>query len=1524
MSFQTSASHLRSDIFASITSRPGRMLALVLPLLVSIFLMLPASKRTTPVARQSIGLTETSDTTIAAKKIATTTQAGIREAYGKLPLSFEANEGQAAPRVKFVARGSGYGLSLTQTGATLTLNKKATRQTSRDSVDEREMMGLASRTRQPAPAVLRLQLKGADPDPRVMGTDELAGKVNYLTGADSKRWRTNIQTYARVRYEQVYKDIDLVYYGNQGQLEYDFEIAPGGNPDDIRLAFEGMQRLALDEKGDLLLKMKDGDVRWHKPVVYQEVNGARREIAGRYVIENRGREVRFKVGAYDANRPLVIDPTLVYSTYFGGYLTEEGNSIAFDSSGSAYITGSANNFSSGFYDDTFVTKLNAVGTAIIYSTYLGGNDEDIGYGIGVDASGNAHVTGQTCSDDFPVLNAYQPTRANSCDAFIMKLDASGSGLLFSTYLGGMNRDVSGSIALDPAGNAYITGYTYSYNFPTLNAAQSSKSGRPTFKSTDGGNSWNEAAQGLTASFINALLLDPANPGTVYAGTDLGVYKSTNGGSTWSSSNNGILNHDDIRAMVFDPTNSSTLYAASFLSDCVYKSTDAGNNWTSSCGDGNYNLSIAPMYALAIDPTNPATLYAGGGSLDYISKSTNGGKTWQAINTGIQPTPIRALAVDPTTAATIYAGGASGIIYKTTDGGGHWVSKKSTTFVLALAIDPANASTVYAATTQGVLKSTNAGDTWTSVNNGLSVTYGAATFIPSVYSLAISKTAPQIIYAGTRYGGVFKSTDGGANWSQANPGLTNNFITALAVNPATPSIVYAGSNSGADAFVAKFNPAGSLLYSTYVGGNESEIGNGIAVDASGNAYIAGMTSSLNFPTLNPFQSSIKDTSDAFIAKLNSGGSAFSYSTYLGGDGNDQAWAIAVDSAGSAYVTGQTLSPNFPTTAGAFDTTCGPGGGCAGTPSSSSTFTDAFVTKLTPAGSALAYSTFLGGSSTDIGYAIALTSDRRAYVAGSSTSPDFPTVNPYQASRSSGQDVFVSRLNSAGSALDYSTYLGGPSDDNAYGIAVDAAGSAYVTGTTKGTFPTVTPLQSNPGGGFSDAFILKLVEPSSLLFLAGHVKDTRGHDIAGVTITLSGSKSATMQTDSHGNYRFEGLEPGGSYTVTPSKQDYIFTPATLSFNNMTQDQIADFTGEPPSIQFVLADYVTNEVDNFKSIEVFRKGNIAGAASVDYATSDGTANQRTDYTPASGTLSFAPGELSKSFTVLIKNNEIDDGDRTVNLTLSNPSGAVLGTPAMAVLTILDDDPTPPNPIDDAQTFVRQQYADFLNRLPDAGGLDYWTNEITRCGSDAQCIHDRRVGVADAFFFEPEFQQTGAYIYRIYKAALGLKPTYVQFINDRGRVVAGPGLDQSKTDYALYFVQHDSFVSLYPRFQTADAFVDALLASIKQNSNVDLSSQRASLVALYDGTDDGRAAILRRVADTQAFIDGEYNRSFVLMEYFGYLRRDPDPGGYDFWLAQVNKFPLRDVGIQHAMACSFITSAEYQTRFSPVVTHTNRECPQ
>jgi hypothetical protein len=273
----------------------------------------------------------------------------------------------------------------------------------------------------------------------------------------------------------------------------------------------------------------------------------------------------------------------------------------------------------------------------------------------------------------------------------------------------------------------------------------------------------------------------------------------------------------------------------------------------------------------------------------------------------------------------------------------------------------------------------------------------------------------------------------------------------------------------DAFVTRLNPTGSaLVYSTFLGGGNNDTGSGIAVDKVGNVYVTGQTFSAEFPTTpGAFQTkcgSCGDISDAFVTKLNVTGSALVYSTFLGGSNYDFGNGIAVNAAGNAYVTGLTYSIDFPTTPSVFQTTCG--GGCAGG------WYDAFVTQVNPAGSALIYSTYLGGSSGDDGAAIAVDRSGNAYVTGFTKSTDFPTMTPLQSVLRGTNDAFVTKINSSGSALLYSTYLGGSADDFGTGIAVDTYGSAYVTGyTTSTNFPTVKPLQAT-NGGLSDAFVVKL--------------------------------------------------------------------------------------------------------------------------------------------------------------------------------------------------------------------------------------------------------------------------------------------------------------------------------------------------------------------------------------------------------------------------------------------------------------------
>ena len=393
-------------------------------------------------------------------------QPAIEVAYGNLPLSFEPNQGQTNSQVEFLSRGRGYTLFLTATEAVLSLPKPTAAKTN-ETEDSGDTTGV----------VLRMRLVGANPSPRVSGLKQLPGRSNYFLGNDPSKWRTNVPTYAKVQYEDVYPGVDLVYYGNQRQLEYDLIVAPGSDPEAIHLAFEGADKLQKGVQGHLALHTAAGQVRLQKPLVYQETDGIRQEIPAAYVL-NGGRQVGFEVGAYDADKPLIIDPVLSYSTYLGGNGVDRGFAIAVDGAGNAYVTGGANstNFPTlnpfqavfpGGPVDAFVTKLNAAGSALVYSTYLGGSSDDRGFDIAVDSSGNAYVTGQTDSGDFPRIVPIQVLNRGLSDAFVTKLNAAGNDLVYSTYLGGSSSDFGFGIAVDASGNAHVTGQTNSTDFPTV-------------------------------------------------------------------------------------------------------------------------------------------------------------------------------------------------------------------------------------------------------------------------------------------------------------------------------------------------------------------------------------------------------------------------------------------------------------------------------------------------------------------------------------------------------------------------------------------------------------------------------------------------------------------------------------------------------------------------------------------------------------------------------------------------------------------------------------------------------------------------------------------------------------------------------------------------------------------------------------------------------------------------------------------------------------------------------------------------
>jgi RHS repeat-associated protein len=601
-----------------------------------------------------------------------------------------------------------------------------------------------------------MRLIGANPAAPASGTDQLPGISNYFIGSDPRKWYTDIPNYARVQVHNAYPGIDLTYSGNQRQLEYTFTVAPGADPGRIRLAHDGVLPPTLDAQGKLHLGFDTKEVFQAAPTLYQIVNGVRRTVSGGFTLLPGG-QVGFQVGAYDATRPLVIDPTINYfTTFLGGSSDDVGNAIAVDDAGSTYVTGwtgstdfpTLSPFQSSLAggNDVFVSKMNAAGTALLYSTYLGGSAGDAGYGIAVDSAGDAYVTGTTASSDFPVTSG---TTANLPVAFVTKLNPSGNGRVYSLFLDPYTGSTYGSgtsgnaIAVDSSGAAYVTGYK-----------------------------WLSASAEWTF-----------------------VSKVGSGGS---------------------------------VSYTYLFGTGASTNW----GAG-----------IAVD----------GAGYAYVTGVVSDNTT--------SPFPTTTGAFQ-----TAYPGHGSAFVSKVSSSG---------------------SSLVYS-TFLGGTAAYNSG-------SGIAVDSAGHAFI-----------------TGLTQASNFPTTTGAYQTSLAGFG---------------------------DAFVTELNSSGSgLVYSTYLGGagfgggTGVESGNGIALDSQGNAFVTGSTASADFPLVNPLQSSYGGGGDAFVAQLKAGGSTLLFSTFLGGNGSDVGYGIAVDYQDMPYVVGYTSSTSFPV-AGALR---GFGGGNY----------DPFVSKLEP--------------------------------------------------------------------------------------------------------------------------------------------------------------------------------------------------------------------------------------------------------------------------------------------------------------------------------------------------------------------------------------------------------------------------------------------------------------------------------------------------------------------------------------------------------------------------------------------------
>jgi uncharacterized protein (TIGR03437 family) len=946
------------------------------------------------------------------------------------PIAFEENRGQAPREAAFLVRAGSTRVFLTADGAVM------------DGV--------------------RIRLSGAKPG-RPVGRHALTAKSNYLTGADRSQWHIGIPNYQEVRYAHAYPAIDLIWHARGSQLEHDFELAPGADARRIRMFIDGA--MPAITAGDLVA----GSLRMRQPHAYQDG----REVACR--LDLHGRTVGFVLGEYDHRRPLTIDPVLVFSTLLGGSGFSYARSVALDAGGNLYLAGTTdaadfpitsgalqttyNNVpcstSEGMLpcDDIFVSKFSGDGSTLLYSTYLGGGGYNDLLGMALDASGSVYLVGDI---NLPNLTHLAGYTALGSDPVVVKLSADGSTLLYATTLPLGASGIIHGMAVDNAGAVYLTGES-SAALPLVNPFQSAVKQPLVFKTGNSAEQWQGFADDLPGLLVESIAVAPTNPQTVYLGTFQTLYRSGDGGSHWSA----ILGSPPPGAanpfvyllpesIAVDPANSQTVYLGT-LGNGIYKSIDGGATWSAASTGASQSVRM-----IAIDPANTKILYSAND--DAVYKSTDGAATWNATSL---TTGSNVLLIDPSTPSTIYAGGNTGVM-KSIDAGVTWTAMANgftrSTGIICLAIDPVNPQLLYATTTINFppYATYDGGAHWTQgqwppESDGL---------LPYVLWLLVDPSVHTTVWAVTD-SGLRVSRDSGATWTAPPTDLPYYNLERLASSP-DGSIYAIANNFSSDAFALKLDPSGSkLVYSTYLGGSGPDSGESIAVDGAGRAYIAGFTSSFDFPVANAFQSHPGGGNDAFVAVLDSAGSQLAWSTYLGGSGDDLAGAIAVDRAGSVHLAGSTSSADFPL-AQASQSRYAASGAVA---------SNAFAAKLKGDGSGLIFSTYFGGSAYDYATAVAADAAGNTYMAGETTSKDLPTANAIQPELAGPQNGFVAAWNGQTGGLQYSTYLGGSNQDSISGMAVDSAGNAYVAGGTNSPdFPRKYAYQYTFTG--EDAFLAKI--------------------------------------------------------------------------------------------------------------------------------------------------------------------------------------------------------------------------------------------------------------------------------------------------------------------------------------------------------------------------------------------------------------------------------------------------------------------
>jgi uncharacterized protein (TIGR03437 family) len=1054
--------------------------------------------------------------------------------YGMLPLAFEANRGQFDPGVRFLARGEGYSLFLTDAGAVFSLSGA------------------------PSGASVRMAFAHVSGTPILQPLDQLPGKSNYFLG-DASRWRTGVPNYARVAYRGLYPGVTVIFYGNQRQVEYDLVLRPGVNPDLVRIDFQGCDSVRIDEQGDVLLQTPAGELRQRNPSILQEKAGERRQIRGRYVLYGKS-TVGVKVTDYDRTLPLAIDPVLIYSTFLGGDASavggvDVGRAIAVDAAGNTYVAGSteASAFPTstgalartyGGSTDGFITKLDPSG-AVVYSTFLGGAGSDQVRAIAVDLAGDAYVAGFTNSSGFPTTaNAFQRTFKGEYDAFVARLNAAGSALIYSTLLGGTSEDRAYALKLNSAGEAYVAGQTWSSNFPVS------------------GGAYQSALRLGSDAFVAKVSAD---------GSGL-VYSTLLGG-----------NGDDLASTMALDSSGFAYVAGQTLSSDFPVTANAPRKSGGGSGDGFVAKLNAEGSALAY-----STLVGGWSSDGVRGLALDGkGQVYLVGVTASSDFPVKRSSSRVTPHRTVpprtgplpgwrrrLAGQQDGFLLKLSSDGssflsGLYLGSGGDDYANAVAVTPGG-TVVVAGETSSSDMLTSPGARQGSYGGGAAdafiatfraddlshvhMSYLGGSDEDRAYALAVDDTGNVCLtgmtksrnfpvspgaYQSSRPGGgsdafvtrlradgsdfIFSTFLGGGGSSTAEEGLDitadaagNAYITGATTSsnfPVSDGAVQPafGGGTGTDAFVTKLDPTGShFLFSTYLGGTGNDLGSGIAVDAAGNVYVTGVAGYGGFPvTQGAFQKQLRGNFDVFLAKLSPDGSKLLFSTYLGGsrdEGIERFFPrVAVDGAGLPYVAGITESTDFPVTAGAFQRTLGGG-------------RDSFVTKFKADGSGLVYSTYLGGNGSDDLHGFAVDSSGQAYIAGATDSnhTTFPTTpGAYQSTYGGSGNVFIAKLNSDGTGLVYSTFFGGSNYDGAYRLALDAAGAVYIVGATSSPdFPT-TPGSGFAGSAYGTYFVAKLNSAGSALDFSNRfmIADLNYYDL-GIALDPSGGVLVTGQTSAQG--------------------------------------------------------------------------------------------------------------------------------------------------------------------------------------------------------------------------------------------------------------------------------------------------------------------------------------------------------------------------------------------------------------------------